>query len=181
MCTKEALCLITHPLNHPCPLVCPISPGNECVSTHVAATCWDDGCLLKTLRGGSQERHSSCTARTKPCLNVEKAQSTLASLAQVPHFSFRFCAPFSSCSLDAAVFHPLLVLHKPRVSLVLHYLQSTSLHEIFRLGRTGCQQRLQRVWYSCSHGQSHTARKPKHGWVYFDWEIWRLLRRKINR
>lgn len=118
VCTKEALCLITHPLNHPCPLVCPISPGNECVSTHVAATCWDDGCLLKTLRGGSQERHSSCTARTKPCLNVEKAQSTLASLAQVPHFSFRFCAPFSSRSLDAAVFQPLLVLHKPRVSLV---------------------------------------------------------------
>lgn len=63
VCTKEALCLITHPLNHPCPLACPTSPGNECVSTHVAAMCWDDGCLPKTLGGGSQERHSPCTAR----------------------------------------------------------------------------------------------------------------------
>lgn len=152
------------------------------MSTHVAATCWDDGCLHKTLGEGSQERHSPRTARTKPCLNVERTLSTLPSPGQVPHFSFRFCAAFPSCSLDAAAFHPLLVLHKPRVRLrLLHYLQSTSLCEIIQLGRTGCQQCLQRVWYSCSHVQSHTAGKPKQGWVYFDWEIWGLLRRKINK
>lgn len=180
MCTKEALCLITHLLNHPCPLVCPISPGNECVSTHVAATCWDDECLHKTLAGGSQHRHSPCTARTKPCSNVEKAQSTLPSLGQVPRF--RFCAAFPSCSLEAAAFHLLVVLQKPRASpWLLYHLQSPSLHEMFQLGRMGCQQCLQCVWHSCSHVQSHTARKPKQGWVYFDWEICRLLRRKINK
>lgn len=32
--TKEALYLITHPLNHPCPLECPISLGNESVVVH---------------------------------------------------------------------------------------------------------------------------------------------------
>lgn len=180
MCTKEALCLITHLLNHPCPLVCPISPGNECVSTHVAATCWDDECLHKTLAGDSQHRHSPCTARTKPCSNVEKAQSTPLSLGQVPRF--RFCAAFPSCSLDAAAFHLLVVLCKPRASpWLLHHLQSPSLHEMFQLGRMGCQQCLQCVWHSCSHVQSHTARKPKQGWVYFDWEICRLPRRKINK
>lgn len=67
--TKEALYLITHSLNHPCPLEWPISLGNESVwwytSTHVAATCWDDGHLHKTLAGDSQERDHPCKERTK--------------------------------------------------------------------------------------------------------------------
>lgn len=150
-CVRQALHLIRHPLNHPCPPESTFhwetpAPGlSHGTQTHVAATCCDDGHLQKTQRTARRETFHTEKGQNQ-ALNMGRARSTSSSLGGVQISAADFVLALRAAQLGRW----LSILHKfPGVEVAGSFSCSSPIHKavaggtwykIFCLRRTGCQQ-----------------------------------------